>query len=197
MHAYIIEEKTGCNLLLEANSALLVKTPVKDDIFAFIGQEDSVLYINKITDPYTGKSCYPEIMFAHPFIENEIADNSIYHLFLYAKKSFILRNIYFFTCPANQREKIYSWVKNRLLHIEEKAPKFTEDEENMIEHISRGLILTQSMRYDFKRLCMSKKIRDGGLVDVLTGYINTSAGSKRERSIIYDEISSKLNLVNY
>lgn len=193
---YFLEEKI-CNYLLDRKLILYRKQPEKDDLFVHIGSGNTVFYINKITDPETGKSRYPEIMFRHPFDEREKVSHDTYILFCASREHFKPSNIYFFESPGHGRERIYNWINGRLAYRAKNANPLTKEEENLIELIAMGLNLTDTMRYDFKRCCVNKKIRDDDLYKVLAAYISAKAGSKKERSLIYNEIKSKLNFIDY
>lgn len=197
MNVHYFLEETICNFLSGDKLIQYKKQPEKDDLFVFIDKGDDIFYINKITDENTGKSRYPEIMFRHPFREREKISHDIYTLFCASRKHFKPSNIYIFESPIISRERIYTWIDERLAYTDERAVLLTSEEENLIKIISEGLRLTETMRYDFKRCGLNRKIRENDLYDLLTVYKSAKTRNKKERSLIYDEIKTKLNFIDY
>jgi hypothetical protein len=171
-------------------------------------QPGAVFLINKITNPSSGNSRYPEILFRHPFNESGISDSEIFALYAAAERFFERKNIHFFICPADTENikhvsEIKKWAQIRAQfepdasHFRQNAAELTQSERDTAEKVITQLKLTQTQRHDFLRCLVNCKLRGGFPEAEISEFAFANPAGKKERSAVYDKLKQKLNFIDY
>jgi len=200
--------------------------PKKSDFFLNFGiaggnKEFSVgdiFLINKIRDDDTKKEFYPDMIFNHNFIENEITTFSLVQKeissnlvdmeassqFLTAKKFFNTSNIFFIKLISDfsgmiNRDEIeklieekFPLIENFILSLNEDYEEkvFNLDEEKLIERVSSYLFLTETLKHDLRKLLKSYKLRNKNIHPLED--IKVKSVNKKEGKKLYEELKRKL-----
>jgi nucleoside phosphorylase len=87
---------------------------------------------------------------------------------------------------------IIDWLREAPLHLLEKKPPLSTEEESLIAAISRNLRLSETLSLALKRLFLYKKLRDSDISKALDIYLIKNAGSKQEGKKIFEEIRREI-----
>lgn len=116
-------------------------------IYATPGK-DNVIY-HTITNPDTGKACYPDILIKHSFEEKEIADSNLYQIADNAIRQYGSSRCYFVTY---RDEELMRELTDRLNSVY-KAPVFSsKDNLDIIECFANSLMLSATMTNSLRTL---------------------------------------------
>lgn len=153
---------------------------------------ENIIY-NKITNPETGDSCYPDILYNHPYRESEKSDCRLYEIISDAiseyGSSLVVAGC--FTSPEES-----SGFKNYLEDFfPENTDVFTKEELDSIEKMCHDLMLSTTMVHSFYGLMSYYKTTGFSPLDLITPFADEyplPVQNKNEGKKIYELIRNKI-----
>ena len=157
-------------------------------IYSFEGDENAVFHT--ITNPVTGKSCYPDILIKHNFTEKGITDNRLYEIAENAIKEYGSSRCFFVS--YNDKKKL-----DELLDIINSIYyKTTSDNKALlITELAHKLMLSQAMTASLKTLLTYYGDFVGDLDASVKGWCkkyNLPVSTKNEGKKIYELIRQQI-----
>lgn len=152
----------------------------------------NIIY-NKITDSLTNVSCYPDILYDHPYEEGEITGHEIYEIVskaisLYGSSRVVAGC---FTSPL-ESSRFRDYLTD---FFPENTDIFTEEEIDSIEKMCQNLMLSRTMIHSFYGLMSYYKTTGYSPLDLITPFANEyplPVQNKTEGKKIYELIRNKV-----
>ncbi|KXG74203.1 5'-methylthioadenosine/S-adenosylhomocysteine nucleosidase family protein [Thermotalea metallivorans] len=88
--------------------------------------------------------------------------------------------------------QIISWIDKRGKALSAPKPVLTEEEEELLQKISKNLNLTAAMQHQLRQMAKQYQVRCGNVRDVLQSYISISSTTKNEGKMHFARIKEQL-----
>lgn len=157
--------------------------------YIYTFESDTTKIYNRISNS-AGISVFPDIVFAHPFEEAEITDDTIFDIAQKAISEYGSSNV-IIASVAGDEDRALLESRMDFLHKEETGP----DDSKLIALMSDNLMLTEAMRINFCRLLAYYRETGNNPEDLLAPFMNEyplPVANKNEGKKIYELIRNKI-----
>ncbi len=79
-------------------------------------------------------------------------------------------------------------------YVDEEVVRFSSEEENLINIISKNYMLSKYLEFDFKKKASDYKIRGNDLIKLLNSFSNIEADNKNDRRKKYNELIKRIEI---
>lgn len=163
------------------------------DIFFHVTQGNENIIYNSIKDNITGKTCYPDMLINHVFIESEIIDKNIYIIADDAIRRFGSSHCFFVTVrDINSLTEFVSSVK---AVFDCSNPAISKEQLQYVQNFGEMLMLSTTMMHSFINLMTYYHETGGDIQSMLTPFKQEyplPVSTKKEGKIIYELIRKQI-----
>ena len=159
--------------------------------FLHLSESDRTIIYNKIINPETGESCYPDILFNHNFAETEISDKFLYETALSAISEYGNSRLLIATY-SNEEDHLFLENAMMRIHNNDNESSFNKD---LYEQMCDNLMLSASMRHSFYQLMLYYTETGGNMEDLLLPFTREyplPVTNKNEGKKIYEIIRNSV-----
>lgn len=163
------------------------------DIYIYVSTGDNNLIYNAITDPQTGHSCYPDMLFKHNFTETAILDSNLYIIADAAIKRYGSSRCYFLALHDTNMLLDFIGILREVYGST--LPGLSHENIELIEKFSNDLMLSATMMHSFKTLMTYYAETGGDIPGLLTPFMEEypmPVTTKQKGKQIYELIRNKI-----
>lgn len=163
------------------------------DIYIYVCNGDDNIIYNTITDPQTGRSCYPDMLLKHNFMEKSVCNSNLYTIADTAIRRYGSSRCYFLALRDTHILLEYIGILKEVFGTSQ--PKLTDENIELIEKFGNDLLLSATMLHSFRTLMTYYAETGGDIVGLLTPFIEEyplPVTTKQKGKQIYELIRNKV-----
>lgn len=170
----------------------LIDRLLAEDIFIHVSNGDNII-CNAITDPQTGKSCYPDMLLQHNFKEQTVCDSNLYTIADAAIRRYGSSRCYFIY--IKDYELLIEFIGVLKKVFKNNLPSLTDKDIALINKFGNDLMLSATMLHSFRNLMTYYAETGGDVYGLLTPFIEEyplPVTTKQKGKQIYELIRNKV-----
>lgn len=161
-------------------------------IFIYRYSDTANILYNRITDPATGRSCYPDILVRHGFEEAGIEDSALYDSAVSMQRRYGVSNCFFLS--AKDESVVDGFAGLTLAAYASCRTRPPMPDGAKLDRLCGALALSQTMRAAFGQLIQYYSLTADAetFMDAIYGRYRLPVRSKAEGKKIYEAIRTEI-----